>query len=73
MILTALDDSHEDGGVGYLMKQANEQPVAFMTLIGKVLPTTLANDPENPVFTVSDEQLDARLTALIAQAEKDNA
>ena len=35
MILGALDDA---GGQDYLKKQATENPAAFMTLIGKVLP-----------------------------------
>lgn len=35
MILGALDRA---GGVDYLEKQADENPVAFMTLVGKVLP-----------------------------------
>jgi hypothetical protein len=35
MILGALDDA---GGQDYLVEQARENPVAFMTLIGKVLP-----------------------------------
>jgi hypothetical protein len=35
MILGALDDA---GGQAYLAKQANENPVAFMTLLGRVLP-----------------------------------
>jgi hypothetical protein len=38
MILGALDDV---GGQKYLAKQAIENPIAFMGLIGKVLPTTL--------------------------------
>jgi hypothetical protein len=32
----------------------------------------IAGDPEAPILSVSDAQLDARLMALIAQAEKDN-
>lgn len=35
MILQALDDS---GGVTYLTEQAKENPTAFLTLVGKVLP-----------------------------------
>lgn len=46
MILGALDEA---GGQAYLTTQAKENPVAFMTLLGKVLPTTLAGDPENPI------------------------
>jgi hypothetical protein len=35
MILEALDVA---GGVDYLTAQANQNPVAFMSLVGKVLP-----------------------------------
>jgi hypothetical protein len=38
-ILQAADGAHPDGRVGYLKKQAVENPVAFLTLLGKVLPT----------------------------------
>jgi hypothetical protein len=38
MILGALDNA---GGVKYLTQQATLSPGAFLTLIGKVLPTTL--------------------------------
>ena len=50
MILGALDDA---GGQAYLMRQAEENPGPFLTLLGKVLPTTLSGDAENPlkVFT----------------------
>lgn len=35
MILTAL---HKAGGASYLRRQAEKNPAAFMTLVGKVLP-----------------------------------
>lgn len=38
MILGALDSA---GGQVYLEKQAKENPVAFMTLLGKVLPSEM--------------------------------
>ncbi len=38
MILTALDKA---GGVQYLQQQAQENPTAFLTLVGKVLPLQL--------------------------------
>ena len=38
MILGALDDA---GGQAYLAKQAEENPNAFLTLVGKVLPMTV--------------------------------
>ena len=39
------------GGKDYLARQAKENPQAFMTLLGKVLPTQITGDPENPVVT----------------------
>lgn len=48
MILQALDKS---GGVDYLVRQAEEKPVAFLALVGKVLPMTVQGDPENPLLT----------------------
>jgi hypothetical protein len=49
MILSALDKS---GGEKYLVKQAEENPVAFMTLLGKVLPKdiTVAGDEDKPIY-----------------------
>jgi hypothetical protein len=44
MILGALDQA---GGESYLLQQAQENPNAFLTLVGKVLPTTLSGDPNN--------------------------
>lgn len=40
MILAALEGA---GGVAYLQRQAAESPAAFLTLVGKVLPMTVAN------------------------------
>lgn len=48
MVLCAL---HAKGGVKYLEKQADLNPKGFMTLLAKIIPTTLAGDKENPVFT----------------------
>lgn len=49
MILTALDEAHPEGSVAYLREQAQSNPNAFMTLVGKVLPMTLAGDPNAPL------------------------
>jgi hypothetical protein len=46
MILEALDDV---GGPRYLSRQAIENPVAFMGLLGKILPTTLASSDGSPI------------------------
>jgi len=46
LILGALADA---GGRDYLARQAVENPGPFMVLVGKVLPTTLAGDKQNPI------------------------
>jgi len=53
MILQALSNK---GGVEYLEKQADENPTAFLTLVGKVLPLDVnANvTTQPPAFTVDD-------------------
>lgn len=50
MILGALNKA---GGEGYLLQQSKDNPVAFMTLVGKVLPMTVAGDAENPLNVVT--------------------
>lgn len=42
MILAALDKA---GGIEYLVKQSEENPTAFLTLVGKVLPLSIGGDP----------------------------
>jgi hypothetical protein len=56
MILTALDGA---GGVEYLQRQAEEKPVAFMALIGRVLPMTVhgAGEAGEHVFTVIERRI----------------
>lgn len=51
MILSALDES---GGVEYLVARANDPRTAsaFLTLVGKVLPMTVAGDPTNPLQAI---------------------
>ena len=49
------------GGVDYLARMANEQPVAFMTLLGKVLPTQLEHS--GSIQTQTKEQRDAAVAA----------
>ena len=43
-ILEASETSHEGGTVGYLREQAEQNPVAFTTLLGKVLPLQISAD-----------------------------
>lgn len=54
MILSALDEA---GGASYLLTQAKTNPNAFLTLVGKVLPMTVAGDPANPLATVTRIEL----------------
>ena len=42
----------KEGMVGYLEKQAKDNPPAFLTLLGKVLPMQVQGDPENPLDVV---------------------
>lgn len=37
------------GGADYLARQAIENPPAFLTLLGKVLPTQITGDANNPL------------------------
>jgi hypothetical protein len=48
-ILLAADGAHEDGAVGYLIWLSRENTSAFASLLGRVLPTTLAGDKGNPI------------------------
>jgi hypothetical protein len=46
MILAALD---QVGGISYLVAQADKTPTAFMTLLGKVLPMSVAGEGGGPL------------------------
>jgi hypothetical protein len=49
MVIAALDKA---GGEDYLLDQANNNPNAFMTLVGKIIPTQVTGDKDNPVELV---------------------
>jgi hypothetical protein len=49
MIVSALN---EVGGVEYLVRQAEENPSAFMTLVGKVLPLQLTGGPNGEAIQI---------------------
>jgi hypothetical protein len=50
MILEAANLAGGEGGtVQYLRTQASANPTAFMSLLGRVLPMTMAGDKDNPV------------------------
>ena len=46
-----------DGLVSYLETQAVENPGPFMALLGKVLPTQISGDPENPLSVITRIEL----------------
>jgi hypothetical protein len=46
-ILQAAEQAHEDGVVGYLVQQAKDNPNAFLTLLGKVLPLAVTGPGED--------------------------
>lgn len=46
MILGALDDA---GGQEYLAARAKDNPAAFLTLVGKVLPLQVTGDKDAPL------------------------
>tara|TARA_R110000823_G_scaffold10557_1_gene36772 strand:+ start:1817 stop:2134 length:318 start_codon:yes stop_codon:yes gene_type:complete len=57
-------DSKGTGGLqGYLETVAREDQKAFCGLLGKVLPMTVAGDPNNPLMVISKEQRDAAVAA----------
>lgn len=56
MILEALD---RKGGSDYLARQAEENPSAFLTLLGKVLPLQVQGDKDAPIsITVTRRVVD---------------
>jgi hypothetical protein len=46
-ILEAAEGAHPHGTVGYLKAQARDNPTAFLTLLGKVLPMQINGAGEN--------------------------
>ena len=60
MILQALDESHPDGGIGYLKQSAIDHPQAFLTLVGKVLPLQVNGDIKSSITIVANA-LDERI------------
>lgn len=49
-ILEAGAAAHEKGMIGYLTEQAKNNPTAFLTLLGKVLPTQVEGTGEGGSF-----------------------
>lgn len=49
ILQAATEAGGSDGLVGYLKSQAAANPGPFMALLGKVIPTQIIGDPENPL------------------------
>lgn len=57
-ILEAAEAAGGAGGTaGYLKKQALENPASFMTLLGKVIPTTVVGDEDNPLRHIVERRI----------------
>jgi hypothetical protein len=52
MVIAALSEA---GGVDYLVQCAHKQPVAFLGLVGRVLPLTIAGKGEDGAIPISFE------------------
>jgi hypothetical protein len=52
-ILQAASAAHPGGRVGYLTDQAINNPTAFLTLLGKVLPMQVTGPGENGEHTIT--------------------
>ena len=52
-ILDAAQRAGKGDIVAYLERQAEENPVAFLALLGRVLPLQVQNDRDNPVAITS--------------------
>ena len=60
MVLAALD---QVGGVDYFAARAQDQPVAFVALLGKVLPLTVQKQPKPPQ-EMTDDELENHIAAI---------
>jgi len=65
MVLGALDDV---GGQEYLARMSQEQPTAFMALLGRVLPTTLASRVELVQRTAMVDERAAEAERFLAES-----
>lgn len=59
MIIAALEEAHPDGGIGYLKEQAEKNPTAFLTLVGKVMPLQLTGADGGAIAFRHEDALNA--------------
>lgn len=67
MVLQALKNK---GGVKYLELQAEQNATAFMALVGKIIPTQIAGDKDNPIAFADVTEDAERVMAMIATLER---
>ena len=68
IILAALD---RVGGQDYLVQQAHNNPKAFMSLLGRLIPTQMTGPGDKELFPVQEmttAELEARIVALLMRA-----
>ena len=67
---------HKSGGVDYLARQAEENPVAFLGLVGKVMPMQLIENADANTLTalhlIAARQIADQMQLLIASGTKPN-
>jgi hypothetical protein len=63
MILAALDRA---GGEDYLLEQATANPRAFLSLVGRILPTQVTGKDDTPLIPESASDLDRVTGAFLA-------
>lgn len=57
-ILQAAERAGGEGGmIEYLAQQAKDNPGPFMALLGKVLPTQIAGDPDHPLVHTIERRI----------------
>ncbi|WP_019567355.1 hypothetical protein [Agrobacterium sp. 10MFCol1.1] len=56
-IIQAATNAGDGDMVEYLTQQARLNPGPFMALLGKVLPTQIAGDEDNPIKTITEIRL----------------
>jgi hypothetical protein len=56
-ILKAAENAGNGDMVEYLTQQAKDNPGPFMSLLGKVLPTQIAGDPDQPLKLITRIEL----------------
>lgn len=58
------------GGHEYLMRQAEENPQAFLTLLGKIIPAQVQQEISNPDGSLRPSAADMQAAVLAALARK---